>query len=262
MARTLGTVALTGAAGAIGTVVRPVLAEHADRLVLLDEQPISDAGPTETARIVDLRDPDAVVAALEDVDCVVHLGGIADEAPLADLLNVNVLGTYHVLEAARRHRLRRVVLASSNRITGFYPADELVHPDWPVRPDGLYGVSKAGIEALGRLYHDKFDTQVVCLRIGSMESAPTEPRHAATWLSPRDCTGFILASLTAPDPGFRTLYAVSDNAKRFWDDAGWAAIGYRPVDNAARHGYGDDPAEGDDVQGGEYASAPYTLRNM
>ncbi|MGP3951269.1 NAD-dependent epimerase/dehydratase family protein [Streptomyces sp. 7N604] len=55
------------------------------------------------------------------------------------LLEANVLGTQHVLEAARRGGTERVVLASSNRVTGFYPAADLTGPQDPVRADGLYG---------------------------------------------------------------------------------------------------------------------------
>lgn len=43
--------------------------------------------------------------------------------------------------------------------------------------------------APGRLYADKFGVSVICLRIGSFEEAPTEPRHLGTWLSPHDAVG-------------------------------------------------------------------------
>ncbi|WP_439673487.1 hypothetical protein [Embleya sp. MST-111070] len=59
-------------------------------------------------------------------------------------------------------------------------------------------MSKVAVEALGRLYADKFGLSVVCLRIGSFVPAPAEPRHLATWLSPRDAVGYFRAALTAP----------------------------------------------------------------
>lgn len=172
-------------------------------------------------------------SALSGVDCVLHLGGVPDEAPLADLLEANVLGTHHVLEAARRTGIPRVVLASSNRLTGFYPTGHLTGPQEPPRPDGLYGVSKVALEALGQLYADKFGLSVICLRIGSFEQTPTEPRHLATWLSPRDAVGYVRAALTAPaSTRFTTVYAVSANTRRFWElpattelDYTWGAEG-------------------------------------
>jgi uronate dehydrogenase len=157
------------------------------------------------------------------------------------------------------------VLASSNRVSGFYPVAETVTPEMPARPDGLYGVSKVAVEALGRRYADKFGLSVVCLRIGSFEDAPSEPRHLATWLSPRDGLGFVRAALTAPDVRFATVYAVSANTRRFWDTDVGAELGYEPVDDAAafvsRLPAGGGPA-GSDPQGGEYAGAECTLRHL
>ncbi|MEU0187384.1 NAD(P)-dependent oxidoreductase [Streptomyces sp. NPDC006207] len=134
------------------------------RLVLLDRVPLVAEAANEEVHTIDLQEADAVRSDLVGVDRVLHLGGIPDEAPLADLLEVNVLGTHHVLEAARRGGIRRVVPTGSNRVTGFHPAGQRTAPDEPVRPDGLYGVSKAAVEALGRLYADKFGLCVICLQ--------------------------------------------------------------------------------------------------
>lgn len=259
--------ALTGAAGTIGTAVRRALRAEAERLVLLDQAPLTVETANERVHTVDLRDAAAVADALAGVDAVLHLGGIPDEAPLPELLMVNVLGTHHVLEAARHHGIARVVLASSNRVAGFYPNAHGTDPSDPVRPDGLYGVSKAGVEALGRLYADKFGLSVVCLRIGSYEPEPTEHRHLATWLSPRDAIGFCRAALTAPPAaGFTTAYAVSANTRRFWALPSTAELPYMPLDDA--ESYADripgselpfSPAE---PQAGPYAEPAVTLKHL
>ncbi|MDG4860585.1 NAD(P)-dependent oxidoreductase [Streptomyces sp. T-3] len=130
-----GTVAITGAAGNIGAVVRAALRDEVGRLVLLDRVPLEAEAANEVVHTVDLLDAAAVESALAGVDAVLHLGGIADEAPLPDLLQVNVLGTHHVLEAARRLAIPRVVLASSNRVSGFRPASHRTTSRDPVRPD-------------------------------------------------------------------------------------------------------------------------------
>ncbi|MDX2707095.1 NAD(P)-dependent oxidoreductase [Streptomyces sp. PA03-6a] len=266
---TVGALAITGAAGTIGSVVRAALRGETARLVLLDRVPLVAETANEEVHTVDLRDADAVRSALVGVDRVLHLGGIPDEAPLADLLEANVLGTHHVLEAARRGGIRRVVLAGSNRVTGFYPAGHRTAPDEPVRPDGLYGVSKAAVEALGRLYADKFGLSVICLRIGSFEAQPGEPRHLATWLSHRDAVGWIRAALNAP-PGVRhaTAYAVSANTRRFWELPDPSVLDYTPVDDAEQHASrltaADGHAEPDPAapQGGPYALPEVTLAHL
>ncbi|GGN60764.1 TDP-glucose-4,6-dehydratase [Streptomyces albiflavescens] len=263
----LGTVAVTGAAGNIGGLVREALRGEAARLILLDRVPLRPEAENEDLHTVDLRDAAAVEAALAGADSVLHLGGVPDEAPLPDLLEVNVLGTHHVLEAARRTGIERVVLAGSNRVTGFYPAAHLTGPQEPARPDGLYGVSKAAVEALGRLYSDKFGLSVICLRIGSFEHVPTEPRHLATWLSPRDTVGYIRAALTAPrSTRFATAYAVSANTRRFWELPEPAVLDYAPVDDAELHAGdipgADLPADPDAPQAGVYALPEFTLRHL
>ncbi|WP_327358339.1 NAD-dependent epimerase/dehydratase family protein [Streptomyces sp. NBC_01304] len=262
-----GTVAITGAAGSIGAVVRRALRGEVGRLVLLDRVPLEAETANEAVHTVDLLDPTALESALVGVDAVLHLGGIADEAPLPDLLQVNVLGTHHVLEAARRLAIPRVVLAGSNRVAGFYPTAHRTNSQDPVRPDGLYGVSKAAVEALGQLYADKFGLSVLCLRIGSFEEAPSEPRHLATWLSPRDAIGFCRAALTAaPAPGFTTVYAVSANSRRFWELPAPFELAYTPVDNAEDHAAhipgADVPADPTAAQAGPYARPEFTLKHL
>lgn len=263
----LGTVVVTGAAGNIGSVVRRALRSEVSRLVLLDRVPLQVEAANEVVHIVDLRDAAAVETALVGADAVLHLGGLPDEAPLEHLLDANVLGTHHVLEAARRAAIPRVVLASSNRVSGFYPTAHRTGPQEPVRPDGLYGVSKAAIEALGRLYADKFDVSVICLRIGSFEEAPTESRHLATWLSPRDAVGFCRAALTAPlSTRFATAYAVSANTRRFWELPAESELAYTPIDNAETHAShitaADVPADPEAPQAGLYALPEFTLKHI
>ncbi|MGC0419652.1 NAD-dependent epimerase/dehydratase family protein [Embleya sp. AB8] len=262
-----GTLVVTGAAGRIGTVLRRALRGEVERLVLLDLVPLRAEDPVEEVRTLDLLDAPAVEAAFVGARAVVHLAGIPDEAPLPDLVRANVLGTHTVLEAARRTGVPRVVLAGSNRVTGFHPVGRHTGPDDPVRPDSLYGVSKVAVEALGRLYADKFGLSVICLRIGSLEPAPVEPRHLATWLSPRDCVGYVRAALAAPaGAGFTAAYAVSANTRRFWALPTPAELAYTPVDDAEQHAAdipdADTPADPDAPQGGAYALPEFTLKHL
>ncbi|MFF7248912.1 NAD-dependent epimerase/dehydratase family protein [Embleya sp. NPDC008237] len=263
----LGSVVVTGAAGRIGTELRKGLRGAAKRFVLLDLVPLRPEHAGEEVRVVDLLDAPAVEAALAGADAVIHLGGIPGEAPLPELVQANVLGTHNVLEAARRTGVSRVVLAGSNRVTGFHPVGRLTAPDDPVRPDGLYGVSKVALEALGRLYADKFGLSVLCLRIGSFEPAPVEPRHLATWLSPRDCVGFFRAALDAPiAAGFTTAYAVSANTRRFWTLPTPAELAYTPIDDAEQYAAAipgaATPADPAAPQAGSLADQEFTLRHL
>jgi uronate dehydrogenase len=251
-------VLLTGAAGRIGHCLRDGLRDAVRDLRLTDLRPIEDLARGETFVQADLCDAEAVGRAVAGMQAVVHLGGVPDEAPFEVLEGPNLRGTFNVFDAARRAGVRRVVYASSNRITGFYPASRLLDGNEPVRPDGLYGATKAFGEALGRLYADKFGLEVVCVRIGSFEERPSEVRHLTTWLSPADAVRLFTACLEAPDVGFETVYGVSANTRRWWDLEAAARLGYEPRDDAELYAAGlPDEDAGSDVQGGRFARADY-----
>jgi uronate dehydrogenase len=252
-------VLLTGAAGRIGTALRPGLRTHDGlrELRLSDIEPLAPEHPAETVAPADLRDAEAVLRAAEGVDAIVHLGGIPSEADLATLAGPNLHGAFHVLEAARRTGARRVVLASSNHVTGFAPTTRRLAGHEAPRPDSLYGATKAFGEALGSLYADKFGLEVVCLRIGTFAQRPLEPRHLSSWLSPADGLRLVSACLTAPSPlGFRVVYGASANTRGWWDLGPARELGYLPQDDAEAFAgqlapAGEDPPTG--PQGGPFA---------
>lgn len=251
---------VTGAAGTIGSALRAALAEQHVDLVSTDIRETTPVGSHDAVAVVDLGDLESLTELFAAADGVIHLGGIADEADFHDLADVNIVGTYHVLEAARRAGVPRVVFASSNRLTGMYPADEHVTPDMPPRPDGFYGVSKVAAEALCRLYADKFGISTVSVRIGTYESRPGSAREQRTWLSPTDAVRAFLAAMTTTEHT-AVFYAVSANTARWWDlDAG-AAIGFVPQDDAAEWG-AEEEYEATTPQGGRFATPEYSTDRM
>jgi uronate dehydrogenase len=223
---------LTGAAGGLGRVLRPRLARLCTALRVSDIADLGTAAPSEEIVAAKLEDGAAVLDLLAGVDAVVHLGGVSVEGPFGPILRANIVGVHNLYEAARRHRVRRIVFASSNHVTGFYRQDEVVSPRDPMRPDGNYGVSKAFGELLSRFYFDRYGVETVCLRIGSSFPQPKDRRMLATWLSHDDLERLIVASLTAPVVGHSVVYGVSDNATIWWDNTSAAHLGYRPHDSS------------------------------
>lgn len=228
-----GRVLITGAAGAIGSCLREGLRHRVDELVLSDSRTL-EPGDHERFVEADLADRDAVMRAADGVDAVIHLGAIPTEASFDELLGPNLIGTFNVFEAARRGGARRIVFASSNHATGFYPVERrLTGRDAP-RPDTLYGVTKAYGEALGSLYSDKFGLDVICIRIGSFGERPRQARELATWLSLGDAVRLFAACLSAPSVGFRVIYGASANTRLSWDLSPARELGYEPQDDAER----------------------------
>lgn len=249
MAERLGSVLITGAAGGVAGLLRPQLAGLADELRLLDLRPVQ-ATSGERSLLGDVTDLAVVREAIAGCEACVHLAGIPEEAPFDAILEANIKGTWTVFEAARLEGCPRIVFASSNHATGYYPTGQRIGADAPVRPDTYYGVSKVFGEALGSLYHSKFGLRVACLRIGSALERPTDLRHLSTWLSPGDLGRLVRACLTSPDLGFAILYGVSDNSRGWWDlDAG-RRLGYEPRDDAEAFAAEVEPAEAGAYQGG------------
>ncbi len=231
-APSLGRLLLTGAAGGLGRELRPRLRPRCALLRVSDIAPMAAAGPGEEVMEAALEDRAAVHALLEGMDAVVHLGGISTEQPFDAVLQANIVGTYNLYEAARRHGARRIVFASSNHVTGFYRQDEVIDATMPVRPDGYYGLSKAFGENLSRFYFDRYGIETVCLRIGSSFPEPKDRRMLATWLSYDDLERLVVASLTVPVAGHSIVYGMSDNQATWWDNTPARHLGFRPQDSS------------------------------
>ena len=223
---------LTGAAGALGRELRTRLAPHCVHLRLSDIADLGAAQANEETMQAALEDRAAVDALLAGVSAVVHLGGISVEGPFEPILQANIVGLYHLYEAARRHGVPRIVFASSNHVTGFYRQDEVIDATMPVRPDGNYGLSKAWGENLSRFYFDRYGIETVCLRIGSCFPEPKDRRMLATWLSYDDLERLVVASLTAPVVGHSIVYGMSDNRAAWWDNTPARHLGYAPQDSS------------------------------
>ena len=205
----------------------------------------------------DIADLEAIQPAFAGADAVVHLAAsVGNTASFDEILRANVVGTYNVFEAARRAGVKRVVYASSGATVSGYerdlpyralaagrydeaPACTMLTHETPVRPSGLYGVSKVWGEALARHYADAHGMSMLCLRIGrvTQEDRPLSPREYSVWCSQRDIVRMIELCLQAPDTlRFDVFFVVSDNAWGYRDlEHARTVLGFRPLDSADRH---------------------------
>lgn len=227
------TILLTGASGRIGRCVRLALRDDY-RLTLFNRSPIDGLGPSETLLQGDTTDAAAVERAARGADCIVDLAAVSDVQSFRErLLPANILGTYNTFEAARVAGVPRIVYASTHHVVGYYPVDQPVDEQVPVRPDSMYAVTKCFAEAMGRLYADKAGLQVVCLRLGLFHDRPFEERHLSVWISPGDMARLVRAAIEAPGIRFEVVYGISRNTRRWWSlDRAGAVLGYFPQDDA------------------------------
>ena len=229
-------VLITGAGGRIGHDLAERLRDrYALRLMyhhqLPETPPVADWVQTDTSQI------EPIVTALEGIEAVVHMAADPHtRAPWESVLQNNIIATYNVFEAARLAGVNRIVFASTNHVMGMYDRDRQwpIYADQPVRPDSLYGVSKAFGENLGRFWYDQYGISVICLRIGWMLPEPKDDISRWMWLSPRDCAQIVSCALET-DLGFDIFYAISANSRRHWDITdSMEQLGYRPEDDAER----------------------------
>ena len=227
-----GRLLLTGAAGNLGKELRPRLKAYCKVLRLSHRKDFGPAGDGEEIVLASLEDKAQMNALLKDVDAVVHMGGVSTEQAWEPILAGNVVGMVNLYEAARKNKVKRIVFASSNHVTGFYRQDQVISPKDPVRPDGFYGLSKAFGENLAQLYWDRHGLETVSLRIGSSFTEPKDRRMLATWMSYDDTERLVVAALTAPIVGHSIIYGMSDNNTVWWDNTPAGHIGYRPQDSS------------------------------
>jgi len=147
---------VTGGAGYIGSITAERLLERGHRVVVLDDLSTGhrDAVPAGAAFVEgDVADPGRVGAALEEhgVEAALHfaavsLVGESMERPLRYFRN-NTGGSLALVETLLAHDVRRFVLSSTAALFGT-PARVPIDEDAEVRPESVYGESKALVERM------------------------------------------------------------------------------------------------------------------
>ncbi len=175
---------ITGGAGFIGSNIADALVLQSPKVTVLDNLSTGSLSNVEHIKdkIIfyegDIRDFDMVMRASKSCDVIFHEAALVSVPqsvanPLESTM-INDVGTLHVLEAARRNKVRRVVLASSSAVYG----DD---PNLPKREDMLplpkspYAVQKMMGEYYARLYHELYDIETVCLRYFNVYGPRQDP---------------------------------------------------------------------------------------
>ncbi len=252
-------VLITGATGKIG---RTLMEDLADIYKLTG----TSRRPSDDPRMLQLEldDVETITGALRGHDAVVLMHGFSTGASsdLNDYLQPNIVSVRNIYEAARLAGVPRVVFASSNHATGWYEASgERSDAASVLRPDSIYGTTKAWGEAFGRYYADRYGLQVVCLRIGSYLYRERPPdwgpgeRILSTWLSDRDLVQLVRRSIEAPDISWGVYYGISNNSRAYWDLTNAAIdLGYAPLDNA--EDYATEVLAATEAAAGEPSATP------
>ena len=165
---------LTGASGTLGGYILRELLAAGHTLSNYDLAPPAVAG----VKFIegDINDIEQLKAAMVDHDVIVHLAAVPGpgRATPAHMMQINLVGTVNVLEAARATKIQKVVYASSGAATGFtFPRHPIVpvylpvDEEHPCQPHDEYGLSKLLAEIACKSYSDAFGITTICLRINN-----------------------------------------------------------------------------------------------
>ena len=234
------TVLVTGSAGRIGRAVVRELAARGHAVRGFDRVPTPGLADS---LVGDVTDGAAVRRAAEGTTALVHLAATPDDDDfLTQLLPNNIVGVYHVMEAAREAGVRRVILASSGQVVWYqrFSGPLPIGTDVQPTPRGWYAATKVFQEAAGRAFAEAHGLSVIAARLGwcPRNRAHIEELSGIEWakdvyLSPGDAGRFFACAVEAPaDLRFAVVYACSRPLLQEYYDPRPARelLGYEPRD--------------------------------
>jgi CDP-paratose 2-epimerase len=213
-------VVVTGGAGFVGSNLVSSLLDRGDRVTVFDSlaRPGSELNlrwlqtryPSLQYVQGDVRDADAVTSVVRRADVVYHLAAqvavtTSVEDPATDF-SVNALGTFNVLEAARRGGRPTVVFTSTNKVYGgiedvavverparyeFQDRQNGVSEDQPLDFHSPYGCSKGAADQYVRDYARIYDLPTVVFRMSCIYGPRQFGNEDQGWLA-----HFIIAAVT------------------------------------------------------------------
>jgi uronate dehydrogenase len=228
-------VLVTGATGEVARGVLPHL-ENDFSLRLLSLDPPGD----DPRRIqADILDWAALSRAMQGVHTVLHLavatghsGTFEDDAFNDQRFDINVKGSQHVFECARRAGVQRIVHVSSLMVVWGHGSAAMVPGNAPARPVGTYALTKHLGEKIARHYATTFGLEVITLRIsapldvsGDLRGKRVRPQQIPF----PDLAQAFARALTVPLPGYQVATIVGESSARTWDlEPARRILGYTP----------------------------------
>jgi UDP-glucose 4-epimerase len=165
-------VLVTGGAGFIGSNLSKQLLQEGFDVVILDNLLSGyrcNLATIPKAKFVegDIRDPQIVDKVIDGCDIVFHLAASVGnkrsiDFPIVDA-EINVLGTLTILEAMRKHKVRKIVVSSSAGIFGELKTLP-IKEEHSLEPDSPYGCTKLCEEKISLAYAKLYEMETISLR--------------------------------------------------------------------------------------------------
>lgn len=176
-------VLVTGGAGFIGSHIVDQALEAGYEVCIVDDLSTGKRGqvnPQASFYEMDIESPDIErVFQAESPDFVIHQAAqssvpVSVQNPVRDA-KINIVGTINLLEAARKHCVRKVVYASSAAVYGEpqYMGIDEIHPKQPLSP---YGISKYVPEFYLNAYHHLYGLNYTAFRYANVFGERQDPK--------------------------------------------------------------------------------------
>jgi uronate dehydrogenase len=243
------TILVTGSAGRLGQAAVVELLRQNHRVIGIDCRPT----PGLPDAVVDtLQNPALLQELMKGVDAVIHLAATPDDPVwplppeagdnfLSQLVPNNLVPTYHILEAARKAMVSKVILASSGQVVW----DQSFDGPFPIKieatptPRWWYACTKLFLEAIGESYAKQKFFSVIAVRLGfcprdagQVAQIAGAPRDQDVYLSPGDAGRFFGCCVKADRPrgSFDVVYATSipKHLVRFDMEPAKRLVGFEP----------------------------------
>lgn len=237
-------VAVTGGGGRLGTILARGLSGHQLRLV---DRELPAEVPSGVQRVqADLTDLDALGAALDGAQVVVHLAAdaSAQQSPRSALERVAGL-TANLVTLAPDLDVQRIVHTSSIHAIGLLVA----RGEFPIRDDAAaapccaYGASKAWDEFVLDQLHLRTGIGGVSLRLGATGWEPNTPFDTSIWLGDRDFVDLVAAGIDSTVARGRYL-GFSLGSPQWWDRGpSLEQLGHEPSQHPEPAGGTDHPVD-------------------
>jgi nucleoside-diphosphate-sugar epimerase len=194
---------ISGGAGFIGSHIAEALLKRNEEVRVFDNLATGNQSNLQALQNLpgtvefiqgDVRDRDAVKAAVKGVEVVFHQAALASVSrsiaqPVASL-ETNINGTQNVLLAARDAGVRRVVYASSSSVYGNTPILPK-HEEMPTLPMSPYAVQKLTGELLCRVFTRVYGIETVALRYFNVFGPRQDPASEYAAVIPRFLTALL-----------------------------------------------------------------------
>jgi len=171
---------VTGGAGCIGSELVGRLLKEGNDVIVYDDfstgkkEHLYEFKKNTKLKIVkgDIIDFKKLSKYAKNVDTVFHLAAnstvkFKENDPTEDILNINVTGTYNVLEAMRRGKARKIIFSSTSAVYGDTPEIPSTEKA-PLMPISMYGATKASGEHLIHAYCNLFDMKCWIFRFANI----------------------------------------------------------------------------------------------